>query len=86
MLNPGLIKKTKARWGDEKYTGHVTAMIHLDSLGSRTMHNRQKLACAVRDVLNKEWDKYYNNNALDKFSRPFTHRHKSFQLHCPTGE
>ena len=85
VLNPKLIKQTKNRWNDSSYTRDVFAMIHLDSLGSGTVHNKQQLARAVRDILNKEWDKYYNN-ALDKTDRPFNHRHASCQLLSPKGE
>ena len=85
VFNPGLIKQSQIRWGDETYTGDVTVMFHLDSLGSSTAHNKQQLACAVRDVLNKEWDRH-NNKSLDQVSRPFTHRHKSFQMHSPSGK
>ena len=84
VLNPKLIKQTKQRWNDPSYTRDVFAMIHLDSLGSGTVHNKQQLARAVRDILNKEWDKY-NNNALDKTDRPFNHRHESCKLLSPKG-
>ena len=85
VLNPKLINQTKRRWNDPMYTGDVFAMIHLDSLGCGTVHNKQHLARAVRDILNKEWDKY-NNNALDKTNRPFSHRHESCKLYSPKGE
>ena len=84
VINPGLIKQTKARWGDTSYTGDVTAMIHLDSLGSSSVHDKEQLGSAVRDVLNKEWDRH-NNDALDKTDRPFTHR-QSFKILFPRGK
>lgn len=85
VLNPKLINQTKRRWNDPMYTGDVFAMIHLDCLGCGTVHNKQHLARAVRGILNKEWDKY-NNNALDKTNRPFSHRHESCKLYSPKGE
>ena len=85
VLNPKLIKQTKARFGDLTYSGDVTAMIHLDPLGSGTVHSRKQIAQAVRNVLNSEWRRHHDD-ALDSYETPFTHRHKSFQLHCPEGE
>lgn len=85
VLNPNLIKQTKARFGDTTYSKDVTAMIHLDSLGSGTLHNRREIAQAVRNVLNAEWRRHHDD-ALDRFEMPFSHRHKSFQLHFPEGE
>ena len=85
VLNPNLIKQTKAKFGDPSYSRELTAMIHLDSLRSRTLHSRKQLAQAVRNVLNAEWRRHHDD-ALDRYEMPFSHRHKSFQLHCPTGE
>lgn len=84
IFNPGKIKQTQRRWLDQNYTGEVTAMMHFDSLGPNTIHDRKAIANAVRLVLNIEWDKRYNNT-LDQFSRPFTHR-GSCDLICPKGK
>ena len=48
------------------------------------MHDKEQLGSAVRDVLNKEWDRH-NNDALDKTDRPFTHR-QSFKILFPRGK
>ena len=85
VLNPNLIKQTKTRFGDPTYSRDVTAMIHLDSLGSGTVHSRKQIAQAIRNVLNAEWRRYHDD-ALDRCEMPFSHRHKSFQLHCPVGK
>ena len=86
VLNPNLIKQTKARFGDTTYSRDVTAMIHLDSLGSVSVHSRKQIAQAVRNVLNAEWRRHHGDALLDRFEMPFSHRHKSFQMHCPEGE
>lgn len=85
VVNPKFIRQTKVRWGDERYTRDVTALIHLDPLGSGTVHNKQRLGRAVRDILNKEWDKHCNNT-LDQCERPFTHRHNACRLYSPSGK
>ena len=86
VLNPNLIQQTKTRWGDSSYTRDITAMIHLDSLGSGTVHSRKLVAQAVRNVLNAEWRRHHGTTLDSSYQMPFTHRHKSFQLHCPKGE
>ena len=73
VYNPSLIKQTSKRWGDASYTNEVSCMVHFDSLGRKTTHNRSDIAWAIRLVLNSEWDRHYNTS-LDKTSRPFTHR------------
>eukprot|EP00984_Skeletonema_dohrnii_P033870 scaffold31937_cov184-Skeletonema_dohrnii-CCMP3373.AAC.1 len=55
-------------------------MIHLDSLGSSTVHDRHQLGWAIRGVLNVEWGRHFNDT-LDKEAKPFTHR--TFKLHYP---
>ena len=61
----------------------VSCMIHLDSLGSSTMHDRRQLGWAIRGVLNVEWGRHFNDS-LDKEAKPFTHR--TFHLHYPRGK
>jgi hypothetical protein len=85
VLNPGLIRQTQKRWGDRSYTREVTSIIHLDPLGNGTVHNKQHLGRAVRDILNKEWDRYCKNR-LDQLERPFNHRYEACKLHSPAGE
>ena len=84
VLNPKLIKQTRARWGSNNYTRNVTCMLRLDSLGCTTIHDGSQLAYAIRLVLNKEWGRHFNTN-LDQDSRPFNHRDKACQLHFPQG-
>ena len=85
VINPKLIMQTKRGLSTQNlnYTGDVSCMIHFDSLGSFTIHDRAQIGNVVRLVLNKEWERYYNN-AIDKTNLPFNHR--SFKLHCPFGK
>ena len=83
VISPKLIKQTSTRYGDPNYSRGVSCMIHLDSLGSSTMHDRHQHGWAIRGVLNVEWGRHYNDS-LDKAAKPFTHR--TFQLHCPSGK
>eukprot|EP00984_Skeletonema_dohrnii_P026735 scaffold16130_cov152-Skeletonema_dohrnii-CCMP3373.AAC.2 len=48
VLNPKLIKQTRARWGSTNYTRNVTCMLRLDSLGCTTIHDGSQLAYAIR--------------------------------------
>jgi hypothetical protein len=84
VVNPGNIMQTSRRWRDESYTGAVTTMIHLDSLGFRTPHNPQLFSEIIRNILNWEWD-HRQGNAPDQLSRPFSNR-SIFRLHLPQGE
>jgi len=84
VVNPGNIIQTIRRWRDESYTGAVTAMIHLDSLGFQTPHDPQMYSEIIRNVLNWEWD-HRLGNAPDQLSRPFSNR-SIFRLHLPRGE
>jgi hypothetical protein len=83
VISPKLIKQTSKRYGEPNYSQGVTCMIHLDSLGSSTVHDRHQLGWAIRGVLNVEWGRHFNDT-LDKEAKPFTHR--TFQLHCPSGK
>jgi Ulp1 family protease len=83
VFNPKLIMQTKKRMSTPNYTGDVSCMVHLDSLGSTTIHDRISIGNSVRLVLNKEWDRHYNNGT-DRTNMPFNHR--SFKLHCPKGK
>ena len=84
VVNPGSIMQTRRRWKNESYTGEVAAMIHLDPLGTRTLHDPRTFSEIIRNVLNWELD-HRQGNAPDQLSRPFSNR-SIFRLHLPKGE
>lgn len=84
VVNPGSIMQTRRRWRNESYTGEVAAMIHLDPLGTRTLHDPGTFSEIIRNVLNWEWD-HRQGNAPDQLIRPFSNR-SIFRLHLPQGE